>query len=249
MPRRAVRRLRRGLHPAPARGGRVPPAQLQPVGMDADLRRIQRQALAGLHVVEAVLPLQRPAVARRRSRPAAAAARAQERPQPCLAAPQQRRHHLDAGQVGVPLVRGLGSRLPLRRAGGDRRRVRQAAARPARPRVVPAPQRPDSRLRVGLRRRQPAGVRLGGVARVRDRPRAARPRRHRFPRARLPQAVAQLHLVGEPQGRRGQQRLRGRLPRPRQRRRLRPQRAAAHRRLHRAERRHQLDGRVLAQPA
>ncbi len=44
------------------------------------------------------------------------------------------------------------------------------------------------------------------------------------PRARLPQAAAQLHLVGQPQGRRGQQRLRGRLPRPRQHRRLRPHR-------------------------
>ena len=39
---------------------------------------------------------------------------------------------------------------------------------------------------------------------------------------RLPQAAAQLHLVGQPQGRRGQQRLRGRLPRPGQHRRLRP---------------------------
>ena len=47
--------------------------------------------------------------------------------------------------------------------------------------------------------------------------------RPRVPRARLPQAAAQLHLVGEPQGRRGQQRLPGRLPRPRQHRRLRSQ--------------------------
>ena len=37
---------------------------------------------------------------------------------------------------------------------------------------------------------------------------------------------AQLHLVGQPQGRRGPQRLPGRLPGPRQHRRLRPQRAA-----------------------
>ena len=62
------------------------------------------------------------------------------------------------------------------------------------------------------------------------------------PRARLPQAAAQLHLVGEPQGRRGQERLPGRLPRPRQHRRLRPQRAAADRRPSRAVRRHELDG-------
>ena len=106
-------------------------------------------------------------------------------------------------------------------------------------------------LRVGLRRRQPAGARLGGVARLPDRPQAAAAatRRPRLPRARLPQADAELHLVGEPQGRRGPQRLPGRLPRPRQHRRLRPQRAAADRRLHRPGRRHQLDGDVLPEPA
>ena len=38
----------------------------------------------------------------------------------------------------------------------------------------------------------------------------------------LPEAAAQLHLVGEPQGRGGQEPLRRRLPRPRQHRRLRP---------------------------
>ena len=78
-----------------------------------------------------------------------------------------------------------------------------------------------------LRRRQPAGARLGGVARLQDREEAARRRRPRVPRARLPQAAAQLHLVGEPQGRRRQQHLPGRISRPRQHRRLRPQRAAA----------------------
>ena len=55
--------------------------------------------------------------------------------------------------------------------------------------------------------------------------RRTRHRRPRLPRARLPQAAAQLHLVGQPQGRRRQQRLPGRLPRPRQHRRLRPQRS------------------------
>ena len=43
-------------------------------------------------------------------------------------------------------------------------------------RVVHAPQRPAARLRVGLRRRQPAGARLGGLARLPDRPQAARRR-------------------------------------------------------------------------
>ena len=44
----------------------------------------------------------------------------------------------------------------------------------------------------------------------------------RIPRARLPQAAHQLRLVGQPQGRRGQQRLRRRLPRARQHLALRP---------------------------
>ena len=59
--------------------------------------------------------------------------------------------------------------------------------------------------------------------------------------------LRQLHLVGQPQGPHRRQRLRGRLPRPRQHRRLRPLRAAAHRRLPRAGRRHRLDG--VLQPA
>ena len=45
----------------------------------------------------------------------------------------------------------------------------------------------------------------------------------------LPQAAHQLHLVGQQGGRRGQQRLRGRLPRPGQHHRHRPQREAARR--------------------
>jgi hypothetical protein len=132
------------------------------------------------------------------------------------------------------------------------------AAGAADPRVVHAPERPAAGLRVGLRRRQSAGARLGGVAGVPDRPQAAprlsratRPatRRPGFPRARLPQAAAQLHLVGEPQGRTGPQHLPGRLPRARQHRLLRPQQALADRRLHQPGRRHQLDGDVLPQPA
>ncbi len=139
---------------------------------------------------------------------------------------EQRRRHLDAGQVGVPLVRRLGPRLPLHPARADRPGVRQGAARAADARVVHAPQRPAAGLRVGLRRRQPAGPCLGGLARLPDRPQAARRRRRpRVPRARLPQAAAQLHLVGQPQGRRGAQHLPGRLPRPGQHRRLRPQRS------------------------
>ena len=87
------------------------------------------------------------------------------------------------------------------------------------------------------------------LARLQDREEAPRHGRPRVPRARLPQAAAELHLVGEPQGRRGQERLPGRLPRPRQHRRVRPQRAAADRRPPRAVRRHELDGDVLPEHA
>ena len=65
----------------------------------------------------------------------------------------------------------------------------------------------------------------------------------------LPEAAAELHLVGQPQGPHGAERLRGGLPGPRQHRRLRPQRAAADRRLPRAGRRHRLDGAVLPEHA
>ena len=44
-----------------------------------------------------------------------AARGAQRRAQLRLEAPRQSRHHRDAGQVGISLVRGLGPRLPLRR--------------------------------------------------------------------------------------------------------------------------------------
>ena len=74
---------------------------------------------------------------------------------------------------------------------------------------------------------------------------AGRQRDRAVPRARLPEAAAQLHLVGEPQGRRGQQPLRRRLPRARQHRRLRPLAAAADRRPPRAGRRHRVDGVLL----
>ena len=68
-------------------------------------------------------------------------------------------------------------------------------------------------------------------------------------RARVPEAAAELHVVGQPQGRHRRQRVRGRLPGARQHRRLRSEQAAADGRAHRAVRRHQLDGDVHAQHA
>src|SRR4029078_4515175 len=72
----------------------------------------------------------------------------------------QRRHHLDAGQVGIPVVRGVGPRVPRGAAHPGRRGLRQAPARLDRAAPLPAPERTDSALRVDLRRRQPAGARM-----------------------------------------------------------------------------------------
>ena len=105
----------------------------------------------------------------------------------------------------------------------------------------------DAGVRMELRRRQSAGARLVGDLSP-YRVELASPRRgsRQGPaQEHLPEAAAQLHLVGQPQGPLRQQRLRGGLPRPRQHRRLRPQRAAADRRLPGASRRHRLDVSVL----
>ena len=113
------------------------------------LRRSATGAAAGVRrddLEQAVLLLRRAAVAERRSRPTEAAGGTRTRPQPRVEAPEQRRHHLDAGQVGVSVVRGLGPRLPHDFAGDDRSRLCEAAAGAADARVVHAPERPAARL-------------------------------------------------------------------------------------------------------
>ena len=202
-----------------------------------------RQALAGNALVEAVLLLRpRSLAVGARLEPGARGFQppfAQRR----LVPHAQQPHHLDAGQVGVSLVRGVGPRVPHARAVDGGRRVRQGAARADAARGVPAPERPDPRLRVELRRRQPAGARLGDAVRL-----------QRGPRQRTGVATSiscersfQKLLFNftwwvnrkDPTGRNV---FDGRLPRPRQHRRLRPQRAAADRRPPRAGRRHGVDG-------
>ena len=68
---------------------------------------------------------------------------------------------------------------------GDRRpRLRQGAAAPDAPRAVPPSERPASRLRVELQRREPAGARLGDPVPAPHRAGAARRGRLEFPQAR-----------------------------------------------------------------
>ena len=108
--------------------------------------------------------------------------------------------------------------VPLRGARPPRPGVRQVPAAADLPGVVPAPERRAARLRVGLRRRQPAGAGLGRARGVRHRRRP----RPRLPEQGLRQAARQLHVVGQPPGRRRLEPVRGRLPRPRQHRADRP---------------------------
>ena len=130
----------------------------------------------------------------------------------------------------------------------DRRRIREASIGAADARMVHAPQRANSRLRVGIQRREPAGACLGGLARVSNRPQAERRlRRPGVSRARVPQADAEFHLVGESQGQPGAEYFPGRIFGARQHRGVRSQRPAAHRRLHQSIGRHQLDGDVFAE--
>ena len=129
------------------------------------------------------------------------------------------RRDFHAGQVGVPVVRRLGPRLPC--AGADPRgpRLRQAATESAAARALHAPQRSDARLRVELRRRQSSGACLGHDLRLPPRQGADRGGRHGVVQELFSQAAAELHLVGQSQGPHRAQCLRGRLPRSRQHRR------------------------------
>ena len=71
------------------------------------------------------------------------------------------------------MVRGVGPGVSLRPAGAGRFRIRQRAADPHAARVVHASERPDTGVRVGVRRRESAGACVGGLARVQDREEAA----------------------------------------------------------------------------
>ena len=79
-----------------------------------------------------------------------------------LAAFRRRRHPLDARQMGIPVVRGVGPRVPCDHARPRRPVVREVPAARHVPGVVPAPQRRAACVRVVVRRRQPACPCAGG---------------------------------------------------------------------------------------
>ena len=159
---------RRGRRGPPRRGRRL----LRPGHPRGRARRgpadVARRAFAGLLWTRAAVPLRRRGVAPGRpGLPAAAAGAAgarARRPEHLVAQRRPRRRHLDAGRVGVPLVRDLGPRLPRRRAVARRPRLREVAAAAALPGVGPASERSAPRLRVGVLRREPARARVGRVA-------------------------------------------------------------------------------------
>ena len=236
--RRSVRPFRSDVRRPQAGGGRVLHGDHPAF---AERRRGERHppGVWRAALVEAGLRLRRGAMAEGARHPARLG---HQHPQPALVPHVQRRHHLDARQVGVPLVRRLGSGLSLDVVGVRRSRVRRRSAGAHAARTVPAPERPAPGLRVELRRRQSTRPCLGGALQLSPQPR--KPRRPGDPvlEAHLQQLAGEPHLVAQPQGPRRPQPLRGRLSGPRQHRGLRSQLAAADRRLHRAGRRHGLDG-------
>ena len=218
---------------------------LHPPTLGADEQLGRAAGLRGPALVEAVLSLRRLPLAQGRSDPAAAARSALERSQLALEGAAQRRRDPDARHVGVSLVRVVGSGVPLRGDGPHRSRVRQGAAAEDGLRMVSARQRPVPGLRMELRRCESARHRLGGVARLSDRPRPHRHRRRRVSQRNLPERDAELQLLGQPQRQQRPRRLRRRLSGDGQHRRVRPRQAASRRRPARTERRHQLDGALL----
>ena len=210
-------------------------------------RRSGRHApsILGSDLEPAILSFQRPALAGRRSDRTAAARRSAQHTQRRMAALELPRYSRDARQVGIPVVRRVGSRLPMRGARPCRRGGGEASASSAESRMVHASERPVAGLRMEFQRREPARPGVGRVGGLQYRRRQG----FRFPGARISQAADHFHLVGQPQRRTWRQHLRGRLPRARQYRAVQPLGGAARRGHTRAIRRHGMDGEALPQHA
>ena len=120
---------------------------------------------AGGHALEQAVLLLRPrAMAARAQEPSAARFLPARRAEHRMVPHAQCRRHLHAGQMGVSLVRGLGPGVPHDSAVAGGFRFRQGAAAADAAQSLCPPQRADSRLRVELRRREPAGARLGDAS-------------------------------------------------------------------------------------
>ena len=140
---------------------------------------------------------------------AAAAEGAAQRPQRRLAAPLQPRRRLDAGQVGVPVVRRLGPGLPhVSRSRASTRDFAKDAAAAVPARVVHGTRTARSRRTSSNFGDVNPPVHAWACWRVYKMTGKRGARDVAVPQARVPQAAAQLHLVGQPEGRARQQRVR-----------------------------------------
>ena len=120
--------------------------EIQKKVIDEDLRRIQRQAFAGMlwskQYFHYDVTQWLTGDAGEPKPPDEPADRPQQRMGPC----QHGRRHLHAGQMGISLVRGLGLGLPSDDPGLSRSGERQEPAHPAVPVLVHASQRPAAGL-------------------------------------------------------------------------------------------------------
>src|SRR5271165_6291756 len=114
--------------------------------------------------------------------------------------------------MGISVVRGLGPGVSHDRALDGRHRFRTAAARTDVEVLLPASDRSDARLRVELRRRQPAGACLGRNLLASDGAGARPQTRSGVPDTRLHLALAEFYMVDKPQGPVRLEPFRGRLP-------------------------------------
>src|SRR4029077_18802816 len=78
----------------------------------------------------------------------------------------QSRRHLDAGQMGISVVRSVGPCLPYDPVFKNRSGFREEAAQSLSARMVHASQRADPGLRIRLWRCESTCARLGGMARL-----------------------------------------------------------------------------------
>ena len=102
--------------------------RITPRSLGDDERRVHRQALAGMLWSKQYLLLRSGSVAHRAPRPSPDECRAAPVEKRRLVSHAEQRHHLDAGQVGIPVVRGLGPRVPHLVALARRLRFRQRTA-------------------------------------------------------------------------------------------------------------------------
>ena len=138
---------------------------ITPSGISADSAAVMRQALAGMlwskqfYYFDVDLWLQEHhAHPLRCSDPGPA--------EHAMVPHAERRHSFHAGQVGVPLVRGMGPGLPLRCAQHGRPGLHAQSDRAHALGCLPPPERPAPRVRVEFRRRQPAGACMGNALRA-----------------------------------------------------------------------------------